>query len=774
MKILLSWLLDYLDCSFSDINVDTLVHLFNTRTAEIESFERVQCDPSSMFLCKVISVDSNKVSAHCQELNSSFDLPVRQDVVIGKIYLISKDGANWRWVNLSEFHSEKDGYFPAVCVSDKEFVDGSWREKIASVDYILDVDNKSINHRPDLWGHYGIAREVAAFSNLKLKPLHAVLVKQPVVASSKSSSLQLSIQDQEGCMRFAALECRDAQSKDSQVWMAIRLLRVEAKPINGIVDITNYVMFDIGHPMHAFDASTFEAKEMIIRKARSAETLQLLDGQNLKLTTQDTIVANTHGPVALAGIMGGKDSGFTQSTKNIILEAAGFDPAVIRKTAQHFKLRTEASIRFEKHLDPMQNITAIQRFLYLAQQEGIVSEGQDSIVSEGKTFEPIVCEITHEFIEKRIGIPFTAEFVQTTLKALGFEVAFDKTSGVYHVTVPTSRTTKDIGIAEDILEEIIRSYGFENVAQQLPLRSMAPFSLQVVNNVARVKNHLAFAMKMHEVRDYLLYDASFTDRLNLNLDSAVKVRNPLSQNWTTLVTSLIPHLLKGVELNAARMDHVRLFECNRIWSKKDWSKEDISIFELKSVAGIIFDKKDVDFYASKNELQSLFDLFGLEIVWHKPLGQIPAWYDGHKVAQLFFGDQSVGWAGMMSNQFMHPIVSGSAFIFELDEQFLQSQQPQKKLFAPWSKYQDVTYDMSLLIPLQVTVHELKKDIALAHDLICFVELVDFFEKEEWAGHRSVTFRYTISNAEKTMTKQELQEVTESVQKVVKKHDAQIR
>ncbi|MFA5998918.1 MAG: phenylalanine--tRNA ligase subunit beta [Candidatus Babeliales bacterium] len=769
MKILLSWLLDYLDCCLSDINVDTLVHLFNTRTAEIESFERVQCDPSAMFLCKIVSVDFQKVSVHCQELNNSFELPARPDAVIGKIYLISKDENSWRWVNLSEFHREKDGHFPAVSVSEKQYVDGSWREKIAPVDYVLEVDNKSINHRPDLWGHYGVAREIAAFLNLKLKPLNAVLAQRPVAQSSKSSSLQLSIQDEQGCTRFAALACNDVHSKDSQIWMAIRLLRVDAKPINGVVDITNYVMFDIGHPMHAFDARSFDKKEMVISKAKVGETLQLLDGQTIKLTTQDTVVSDGTRPVALVGIMGGKDSGFTQGTKNIILEAAGLDPAVIRKTAQHFKLRTEASIRFEKHLDPMQNVTAIQRFLYLAEQEGILSDGQEAIVSVGKTFEPIVCEITHEFIEKRIGIPFTSEFVETTLKALGFQVAFDKTSGVYHVTVPTSRTTKDIGIQEDILEEIIRSYGFENVAQQLPLRSMAPFSLQVVNNVARIKNHLAFALSMHEVRDYLLYDASFTDRLTLNLDSAVKVRNPLSQNWTTLVTSLIPHLLKGVELNAAGKDNIRLFECNRIWSKQD-----TAISELKSVAGIIFDKKSVDFYACKNQLQSLFDLFSLEVIWQKPLGAVPAWYDGHKVAQLFVGDQVIGWVGMMSTQWMHSIVSGSAFIFELDEEFLQLQQPQKKLFKPWSKYQDVTYDMSLLIPLRVTVDELKNDIARAHELICSVELVDFFEKEEWAGHRSVTFRYTISNAEKTMTKKELEEVTESVQKVVKKHDAQIR
>ncbi|HSW76138.1 MAG TPA: phenylalanine--tRNA ligase subunit beta [Candidatus Saccharimonadales bacterium] len=769
MKIVLSWLLDYLDCSFDDINIETLVHLFNTKVAEIESFQRVQYDPSDLLIGKIVSINASKISLHCKELNFSFDLPFRPDCQIGKMYLIAKNGSSLHWLNLCQFHDEKDEYFPAIIVSTKEYTDGSWRKKIAPVDYVLDIDNKSINHRPDLWGHYGIAREVAAFLHLKLKPLNAVLAQLPVVASGKKSSLQLSIQDEQSCSRLAALACNDVHGKDSLPWMAIRLLRAGGKPINAVVDIANYVMFDIGHPMHAFDAASFDKKEMTVRKAQSGEKLQLLDGQILKLTVHDTVIANANSSVALAGIMGGKDSSYKLQSKNIIIEAAGFDPAIIRHTAQHYKLRTQASIRFEKHLDPMQNITAIKRFVYLAKKEKVITQPQEPIVSVGQTFEPIVCKISQEFIEHRIGSEIKSQFIKTTLQSLGFQVVFDKKARLYHVTVPTYRITKDIGIAEDILEEIIRSYGFENIKQQLPLRLMAPFSTKVVQNIARIKNYVAFAMKMHEVRDYLLYDASFIARLNINLDHAVKVRNPLSQNWTTLVTSLIPHLLKGVELNVARAEHIRLFESNRIWSKQNHS-----FVESKSLAGIIFDKNKVDFYTCKNELQGLFDIFNVHVVWQKPQESIPAWYDVHKVAQLYVADRCIGWAGMMSTQWLHSIVSGSAFIFELDEEFLQLQQPENKQFKAWSKYQDVTYDMSLLVPLKVTVAELKKDIARAHDLISDVQLVDFFEKEEWAHARSVTFRYTISNPEKTMTKNELQEVTESVEKVVKKHDAQIR
>lgn len=776
MKILLSWLVDYLDCSLAEINVDSLVHLFNTRTAEIESFERVVCQPEKMFLAQVITTEQTKVVAVCPQLKTTFELQFRADATIGKTYLIFKDGASFRWMSISEFSHEKEGLFPSVYVSEKEAADGSWRDKIAPIDYVLDVDNKSINHRPDLWGHYGIAREVAAFLNIKLKPLNNVLADREVIsANDAKSSISILINDK-ACTRFTALECDNVSQKDCPVWMAIRLLYVGAKPVSGVVDVANYVMFDIGHPMHVFDAKAFENKEILIRMAKKGETLDLLDGQVLKLTEQDLVVASNKAPVSLAGIMGGKDSGFTKDTKNIVLEAAGFDPLVIRKAAQHFKLRTEASIRFEKHLDPMQNIVSIKRFLYLAQQEEMLKVSNEPIVSAGNVYEPIVCEISHEFIKTRIGMPMKQDFIVKTLSALGFGVEINGSlqEGLsYRVTVPTYRTTKDVGIQEDILEEIIRSYGFENIDQQLPSRSIAPFSLNAVDNVAKIKNHLAYGMAMHEVRDYLLYDQSFVQRLNVDTVNSVKVRNPLSENWTTLVTSLVPHLLKGVESNVAHSDHIRLFEYNRTWSKNDASSSS-AINEQKSLSGIIFDKKDVDFYSIKQALQGLWDLCKIDVVWEKPQGQIPAWYDQHKVARLLVGDQCIGFAGMMSSQWMHEVVVGHAFVFELDGEFLELLFLSNQQFKPWSKYQDVSYDMSLLIPLKVTVDQLKKDIMGAHELIVSVDLVDFFEKDQWPDHRSVTFRYTMSNSEKTMTKKDLDEIVECVTKVVKKHDAQIR
>ena len=591
MKILLSWLLDYLDCSPSDINVKKIVHLFNTRTAEIESFQQVNFNHASFFAIKIISIEDN-ISAFCPELNQTLTLSKRSDAQINKFYVATLANESFHWTTHAELNSDKDGLLTAIQI-DETLPAQAWKESIPAVDYILEVDNKSINHRPDLWGHYGIAREIAAFLNLKLKPFNRFIEPVQVLdfATSNKQNLQQSItvnlQATQNCSRFAATTCDNINNTDSVAWMAIRLARVDSKPINAIVDLTNYVMLDTGHPMHAFDAALFTNDEINVRMAQDKESLDLLDGQKVELTKADIVVANSSKCVSLAGIMGGKNSGVNAQTKSIIIEAAGFDPLTIRKTAQRLKIRTESSMRFEKHIDPMQNTLALQRFLFLAKKFNVLTQKEiQPIISVGTVIKPITCKLEHSFVEKKLGVKIDSTFIQDSLEKLNFQVLYDQTTNIYTITIPTNRMTKDIKIQEDLVEEIIRSYGFENLPIILPSHQTKPFNVSTIQTIKKIKNHIAFAMNMHELRDYLLYDASFIERLPLDLQNAICIRNPMSLNWTTLVTSLIPHLLKAVEHNAAQQNHLRFFELNSIWHKAN--KEFI---EKKSLSGIIFDKK---------------------------------------------------------------------------------------------------------------------------------------------------------------------------------------
>ena len=767
MKILLSWLTDHLDTSIANINIANLVHLFNTRTAEIETFTKFTFDPTRFFMLKVTKLE-NEIEATCLEFHEKITITIsrRTDAVLGKYYLAVHDGNSWRWATLQDFGAEKDGLMPAMQVNESQ-AQGSWKKNIPTTDYILEIDNKSINHRPDLWGHYGIAREVGAFLNIPLKSLKPML--QDVKIANSSKQLSIKLEAEPACTRIAGIFCSNVTPQDSTPWMAIRLAQIDSKPMSLAIDLTNYVMFDIGHPMHVFDAQTFDNNQMIVRMANQNEKLELLDGQNVQLESTDVVIANQTSAVSLVGVMGGKHSGWKSTTKNIIIEAAGIDPLIIRKTAQRLKLRSESSMRFEKHLDPMQNIIALQRFLFLALKLHLISEISESIVSVGTIIEPKNCKLSHVFAEKMLGAQISPDFVQKTLTKLGFSVTYDAKSNLYTIIVPTNRMTKDINIEHDLVEEIIRSFGFENIVAKLPDRQTQPFSTQVIRNIDHIKRHLAFTLRMHEVRDYLLYDAAFIARLQLDLSKAVHVKNPMSQNWVTLTTSLIPHLLKSVESNIVGHDHLRFFEFNRTWHTANKN-----FVEHKTLSGIIFDKKTIDFYTAKAELQSLFDMLKLDVSWQKPTDPIPAWFDTHQVAQLHVNDKVLGFAGIMSTAWMHKIVQGSAFIFELNGSLLEDCSTTQHRFTAWSKFQEVSYDISLLIPTTLTFEAIQKTILKSHPFIKNIKLIDFFEKPEWPNQRAMTLRYTISNPEKTMTKAELEEIMQQVHKAMENHGAQIR
>lgn len=771
MKISLAWVFDYIDASLSDFDIKKLVYLFNTHTAEIEHFEKITLPIDTFFMVQV----APDQKLFCQELHKNIELPARSDLIVAKFYMIKKTDNVYTWVSFTDLGGDKEGLLPAIHLDASKF-DGSWKNDIAVSDYIVEVDNKSINHRPDLWGHYGIAREIAAILDVPLKPLQPFLSKQPVLQfdtvsnNGQQATLQVALQDMQGASRFAGLYCDTFVHQDSDVHIAFRLVAVGAKAINGIVDLTNYVMFDIGHPMHAFDADIFSDKRVVVRKATSHEKLVLLDEQTITLTAQDVVIANAHEPVSLAGIMGGFNSRFLPTTKRLFLEAAGFCPTTIRKTAGHFKLRTEASMRFEKHLDPMQNVVVLQRFLFLAKQLGIIDQVNEAIVSVGIVIQPKILTISHQLIEKNIGCKINPSFVVKTFQKLGFGVDQEQNSDVYVVQIPTFRITKDISIVQDLVEEVVRMFGYDNISYCPVSRLAQPFDTSEIRNIASIKQHLAFACRMHEVRDYLFFDESFLKRLRFAPEHVITVRNSISENWMRLVTSLVPHLIKTVEMNVTKKDNLSFFEWNRIWHTCN-----DEFVEQSNLSGIFFDKKMIDFYAVKAELQSLFDVLGLRVVWRKPVDALAPWYDQYRCAQLYVKDQHVGTAGMVAQEFLSPVLVGQAFVFELDGDFLAHYTASDAIVCkPWSKYQSVTYDVSLLVPVRVTADTLKAAILQANALIISVEIVDFFEKEEWGDKRALTFRYVMSDATKTLQKQDIDQIVQAVDQALRGYDVVIR
>jgi phenylalanyl-tRNA synthetase beta chain len=286
---------------------------------------------------------------------------------------------------------------------------------------------------------------------------------------------------------------------------------------------------------------------------------------------------------------------------------------------------------------------------------------------------------------------------------------------------------------------------------------------------------------MHEVHNYAFYDQEFLSRLKWHPDEPVTLKNPISEHWTTLVSSLIPHLFKNVYQNEVKEDSLRFFESARIWSR-----DDKKVQEQKSIAGIFFDrKKTVDFYAAKSELVELFESLSLEVVWQKPAGQtlwgskgtfsnLAPWFDQHQTAVIMHDGLVIGVAGKTEKAFLAHVVDGDAFIFELNGDFLTSYHPPLKKFVPLPKYPVVRQDISMLVPVQVTVQEVTQIIEKADAQIIRVELIDFFEKKEWQEQRSLTFRYYIQDREKTLEKSDIDTISSTVVQAVEKVGAEVR
>lgn len=790
MKISVNWMLDHIATSISKLDVGFIVAKFNVHTAEIEHYEKFDLDLNNLFLARLISIDQIGCSVRCDELNATLQLSFRNDLQVGQLAFIRRQGDVFSWELLKTYSATKEGLFPAVDCQDN-LIAGGWKQHCEDTDFILDVDNKSINHRPDLWGHRGIAREVAAFMGWQLKPLDQMLAQvQEISAQTKSTpssdhTINLEISDTAICPRLAALYCNNITHKPSQIWMAMRLARIDSKPINTIVDITNYVMFDLSQPMHVFDAANFPDKKLIVRRAKIGESVELLDGHQISLTDQDIVVTDGKTPVSLAGVMGGKKSSFSSKATSIIIESAAFQPAMIRNSATRVKLATEGATRHAKHLDPMQNTTAIFRYVFIAQAAGVIGAISEKMVSVGVVIQPLIINVVHSFIETRLGIQLSSAEIVALLEKLEFKVIVQNNEHdtVYQVTVPTSRITKDVTIPEDIVEEIVRLYGYENISYQRPTRAMKPFDISPVMKLRKMKEYCAFSMKMREVRDYLFYDESFLKRLGWYPTDAVAIKNPVSENWKVLVTSLVPHLIKNVELNIPAHEHINFFEHNSVWhevnsissfAKASADKISPEILEYKSFAGLFFGDKHKNFYDYKADLQGLFAALDLPVIWAKCAGEVEPWFDQLQAADLMLDGIKIGRAGMVAAPFVRSVIKGQGFVFEFNAQLILNYQVAAKKFTPWSKYQAVSVDISMLVDARTTAESLEALILQADAKIDKVSLIDFFEKESWAGKRSLTFRYRICDFEQNLTKEVIESVTNKVTTTMVGQGAEIR
>ncbi len=429
-------------------------------------------------------------------------------------------------------------------------------EAIVLEDVLYDVDNKAITHRPDLWGLYGVAREVAAMLDKPLKPFDLDLVL------GTTAPLAIRVEAPDACPRYLCARVANVSVQPAPVDARLLLRRLGTRPISNLVDATNLVMLETGNPLHAFDARTLRGGEIVVRRAKAHETIATLDGQLRQLQTHDCVICDAEGPVALAAIMGGANSEIRPDTTELILEAANFDAPTIRRTAMRLGMRSESSARFEKALDPVLAETAARRFLKLCQtwnpEARITSHLADCGPFSADAKPLSVIHTTATYLRERLGVTAVElpdAWLDACLTRLEFRVA--RTGDALAVTIPSFRATKDIKIAEDLVEELGRHYGYDNIRSEAPRVAARPPHTPALKLLERqVRNTLVHAGLTEQVL-YAFDDEETRARLLLAEPAGltrVAVKNPISVQHTHLRRNLLPNLLAVAEKGLVQGD----------------------------------------------------------------------------------------------------------------------------------------------------------------------------------------------------------------------------
>ncbi len=770
MKLSLRWIFDHIDGDWRAQRIEDIVALFNKTTAEIEHWHPIQWDVNQFFLADSASHKNNTIMV--PELGKLFTIiEQRPDAdnqrIIDSAYLVKITDTKATWATLRDFGVDRDGYVPLIdargLLSNK-----SWRDAFQSDDVIIDVDNKSITHRPDMWGHRGFAREIAAFLKLPLKPAASFLATLPITITDEKSvatdAMPFIIENRapKACKKFNGLYFSQIDNRPCNLHILSRLLKIGGRPINAIVDLTNYVAQDWVQPVHAYDAAQVSGKKVIIRHATSGESLVSLDGHLFNLTGDDLVVADAAKPMCLAGVKGGLHDGVGSQTTSIFFEAACFDATTVRLAALRHKTRTDSSARFEKTLDPNLAAEAVKRFVVLLDQCGIRYQHSNAIVAVGADAPTITIDVEHDFLERRSGLTLTPSDIQALLVPLEFGVTpINHEPFIYRITVPTFRSSKDISIKEDILEEVVRCFGFDKIPFVLPCLPRTPFSVQMVRRVRAIKHYLSFAASMVEQYNYALYDESSLKQLGIEEPTTVTILNPVSEDYARLVNSLVPGLCKNLVDNHLHQQVLNFFEWGKVW-KKDGG----DVTEHRSLAGVFYTKKQTaDFYAIKAIIERLLRLLNISessIRWEKVVKPSKPWYRPYQTAQLVVDNKPVGILGkadplFISRLAMHP--ESDACFFELDGDWLMMHSDAEKKYTPVSRYPETFFDISVYVARAVTCEHLIAELkATKSSLIRSVVLHDFFEQDKKPDVRALTFRLWVGHDDRTLEKHEIDEL----------------
>ena len=773
MFLSMNWISDFVDLSGLD-KMD-LIHRFSLSTAEVENeiFEKGK-DLSGVVVAEIKSVEPHPESKKLHLLKVDAGDGKLTDVVcgapnvrVGMKTAFAKVGARLGDITIAPRPlAGFDSY--GMCCSEKEIGisdDNSGimditddipcgtdiKDAYAVDDIVFEVDNKSLTIRPDLWGHYGIAREFAALAGRPLKPLDTV----DLHAYDALPKVDMKIEDPL-CQRYSCLQVENIHTAVSPVNMRIRLYYCGMRAINFLADLTNYLMLEMGQPMHAFDSRKVE--KLRIKRFQKPFEFQTLDGVERHIDENTLMICNGDTPVAIAGIMGGLDSEIVEDTTTLTLESATFDAVSDRKSTVRLAHRTDASMRYEKCLDPEMTVPAIARFVKLLTDTDKDARVVSSLTDEyAYHYDTVTLDFDQAYVDRYTGIQIDGDTIVHTLEALGFTVKRDGDN--FSVTVPSWRATKDVTIKADIIEEITRVYGYDNFAvhtASAPLYPVRPETEKTVED--RIKDILVKRFSLHEVHSYIWAYYDEYKALGLAVEDNVKLLNATNPNIETLRRSMIPTQLCQVRGNTAFAPSFGIFEIGRTVDGLD---ENGMCREYKKLAITLFSKTD----STETLYLSLRDMLAVLAadIKHKPLSFTAAeashdYQHPRNLNTVLCDGVALGELGVVHPTVAKKIDKKAAIVYaEIDVRAFSEIADAGIVYREPSRFPGMEVDLSFV---SETYAPIGAAIEAANcPWIQDVDVVDTYRDE---SGKSITVRLVFSDDQRTLKREEVMEVADQI------------
>lgn len=766
MFISINWIKDFVD--LSGLDIDELIHKFSLSTAEVENeiFYKGS-DISGIVVAEIKSVEEHPESKKLHLLKVDAGDGKLTDVVCGAPNVragmktaFAKVGAKLGEIEITP--RPLAGYTSCgMCCSEKELgisddhsgimdldlslANGTDIKNVFAIDDIIfEVDNKSLTNRPDLWGHYGIAREFAALAGRPLKELETVDLAQ----YKSLPQVDMKIEDPL-CYRYSCLQFENITRKISPANMRIRLFYCGMRAINFLADLTNYLMLEMGQPMHAFDSRRVE--KIRIKRFEAPFEFQTLDGVERHIDENTLMICNDNTPVAIAGIMGGLDSEIVEDTSSLTLESATFDAVSVRKSSARLSHRTDASMRYEKSLDPEMTVTAVARFVKLLSDfDGGVKVTSSLTDEYAHKFDDVQLSFDKKFVDRYTGIEISNDTIVKTLTALGFKVKLDGDN--FAVDVPSWRATKDVTLKADIIEEITRIYGYDNFdihTADSPLYPVRPFAEKSIED--KLKDILVREFSLHEVHSYIWEYSDEYKKLGIATEPNVRLLNATNPNIETIRSSMIPTQLCQVKSNSSYAPSFGIFEIGRVVNGLD---ENNLCREQKKLAITLFSKTDTieELYFKLIKMISV----AVDDIKHKSLSfnakkAMLNYIHPKNYNAIVCGGKEIGAIGVVHPEVLRNIDKKASVVFlEIDINELVAVENDGIKYEEASKYPSIEVDVTFVTD---TFKPIKEAMELINsELVKKISLADTYSD---INGKSITVRIVFSHPERTLVKDEV-------------------